>query len=547
VQPDRVFGDMLLPFVSLAVAIILFEGGLTLRISDLRGHGATVRNLVTAGCLITWATGGLAAYWILGFDPELATLFGAIIVVSGPTVVAPLLRTVRPSAGLAKILTWESILIDPLGALLALLVFDFIITAQTGDALWQVAGTVLKTGLLGTGLGGLGGYLFGEVLRRRWVPEYLRDVSALALVVLVFTAAEMVQRESGLLAVTIAGIWLANMNRVDLEDILNFKESLSLLLISSLFVVLAARVDLTQLQALGGGAIGVLLALQLVGGPLRAWVCSMGSSLSWRERCLLGWILPRGIVAAAVSAVFALRLQEAGLPGADSLVPLVFVVIIGTVLLQSLTAAFLARRLGVAEPEPRGVLIVGANPVSVAVAAALRQAGHPVLIADSSWSYIQEARMQSIPTFYGSAVSAYADRHLDLLGLGQLLALSVRPDFNELAAARYQAEFGRDAVFVLKSSGEARVSQKHRVSGSLSSRLWPNPDITYEDLARRLDQGGEIRTTSLSDAFTMEEYRAKNPDSLILFASDRDGRLHLPSVDAVLSPKPGWSVTALHQ
>lgn len=545
-RPDEVFGDLLLPFVSLAVGIILFEGGLTLRFADLRGHGAVVRNLVTVGCVITWATGGLAAHWILGFEPALATLFGAIIVVSGPTVIAPLLRAVRPSPTLAKVLTWEGILIDPLGAILALLVFDAIVAARTGEAIWQVAGIVSKTGLLGTGLGALGGYLFGEVLRRRWIPEYLRDVCALALVVLVFAAAELVQRESGLLAVTVAGIWLANMSRVELEDILNFKESLSLLLISSLFVILAARVDLAQVRALGVGAVLVLAVLQLVGGPLRALACAAGSPLTWRERCLLGWIFPRGIVAAAVSSVFAFRLQEAGMEGAEALAPLVFTVIIGTVLLQGVTAAPLARRLGVAEPEACGALIVGANPVSLPIAHAIRQAGHPVRVADSAWTYIQQARMLEIPVFYGSAVSAYADRHLDLMGLGQLLALSVRPDFNELAAVRYQAEFGRDAVFVLRTSEEARAGSPHRVSGALNARLWPDPYTTYDDLARRLEAGGEIRTTGLTDAFTFEDFRARYPDAVFLFATDREGRLRFPTADVALHPKAGWSITVLH-
>lgn len=545
-HPDEVFGDLLFPLISLAVAIILFEGGLTLRFADLRGHGAVVRNLVSVGCAISWAVAGLAAHWILGFDPALATLFGAIVVVSGPTVIAPLLRAVHPSPALAKILTWEGILIDPLGALLALLVFDVILTAQAGEAVGQVLGTVLKTGLLGAGLGILGGHLFGVLLHRHWLPDYLRDVTALAAVVAVFSAAEAVQHESGLLAVTVMGIWLTNMSRAEIEDILNFKESLSLLLLSSLFVILAARVDLNQLQELGFGAIAVLLVIQFVGGPLRAFVCAWGSSLSWRERLVLGWIFPRGIVAAAVSSLFAYRLQQVGFEGADALAPLVFAVIVGTVLLQSVTAGPVARRLGVAEPAPRGVLIAGANPVSIPIAAAIQETGHPVLIADPSWTSIREARQQGIPTFYGSAVSAYADRNLDLMGFGKLLALSGRPDFNELAAVRYQAEFGRDSVFVIKNREEDEADQKRRVSGLLSARLWPDPYTTYEDLAHRLAAGGQIRTTSLTEAFDADDYYREHRNAVILFGTDREGRIRFPTTDIPLGPRPGWRLTALH-
>lgn len=544
-EPEPLFGDLLFPFVSLAVAIVLFEGSLTLRLSDIQGHGAIVRNLVTLGTVITWIVSAAASRWILSFDWHLAALFGAIVVVSGPTVIAPLLRTMRPTESVSNVLRWEGILIDPIGAILAVLVFDFIIAAQSGGGFAHVMTTFVTMAVIGAALGVVVGYSFGVALRAHWFPDYLRDFAALAAAILVFGVAETVHSESGLLAVTIMGVWLANMRTVELEDILNFKESLSLLLISGLFIILAARLDLGQVQALGIGGLAVLAIIQFVGGPLRAFACAAGSAMNWRERALLAWIFPRGIVAAAVSSLFALRLEEEGLAGAESLAPMVFMVIIGTVLVQSLTARPMATWLGVAEPEPRGVLIVGASSFARAMARALRDVGLRVLVASSNWSHIQQARMEHIPTFYGNAMSAYADRNLDLIGLGHLLAMSSRPDLNELACVRYQSEFGRNSVYALRTRPETKGDEKHQISGEVSGRVLFGPDVNMRDLARLLKQGAEIRITGLTDAFSYSDYLAQNAGVMLLFALDDNGNLRLPAAGSELEPKAGWRVAGL--
>ena len=293
---DELLGDLMVPLVSISVAIILFEGALTLKFSELRGHGAVVRNLVTLGVAITWIAGSIAAYYLLNWDLYLSALFGAIVTVSGPTVVMPLLRTVRPTKSVASVLRWEAILIDPLGAILGLIVFDVIIATQATQGMSDAAIAVMTIILAGSALGALGGYLFGLAVRRRFIPDFLRDYAALAAVLAVFAAAERIHGESGLLAVTVMGVWLANMRHVELEDVLNFKESITLLLVAGLFILLAARLDVTDLKQIGFGAVFVVLILQLVAGPLRAFACASGSQLSWREKFFLGWVFPRGIV-----------------------------------------------------------------------------------------------------------------------------------------------------------------------------------------------------------------------------------------------------------
>ena len=349
----------------------------------------------------------------------------------------------------------------------------------------------------GTAIGIAGGQLFGLAIRRRLLPDFLRDYAALSAVLSVFALSEAVQGEAGLLAVTVMGIWLANMRGVHLDDVMNFKESLTLLLVAGLFILLAARLNLQNLFATGMGAVLLIAVLQFVAGPLRALVCAIGSPLAMKERLFLGWVFPRGIVAAAISALFALRLEQSGVAGADKLVPLVFSVILGTVIIQSLTTRPLARWLGVAAPAPTDVLVVGSNPVALSFAKALHDAGLQVLVADSHWASIKEARMMGLPVFYGSAVSAYADNHLDLDGIGVLLAASRQPGLNELACVRYAEDFGRDHVYTIGHQAESGHA-KHMISGESRGRVIFNGEHTIEDLLEQIHNDMEAKSTELS-------------------------------------------------
>lgn len=543
-QPDELFGDVLEPMVALAVAVILYEGSMTLKLSEIRGHGAVVRNLVTFGVAITWVVATAAAHFFLGWDWYLAALFGAIVTVSGPTVIQPLLRSVRPSGSLSSILRWEGILVDPLGAILAVLVFNFIVVTQTAASPAQLAGSLALIVATGAGLGIAVGHSFGVVLRRHLLPDFLRDYAALAMVLLVFGIAETIHAESGLLAVTIMGVWQANMKNLDFEDILDFKESLTLVLVAVLFITLAARIEPDNVWSLGLGAVAVLVALQFIAGPVRAFVCSLGSELPFKERLFLGWIFPRGIVAAAVSALFALKLENIGYPGADKLVPMVFIIIVGTVVLQSLSGKPLANLLRVASPEPTGVLIVGANQAALMYAKALHQAGQRVLVASTGWDGIRQARMAGLPVFFGSPVSSYADRHLDLTGLGHLLAMSDRPGLNELACVRYRFEFGRESVYTVKQRDEA-AHEKHRISGQAGGRVLFGGEKLIDDLEAIAERDPAIRTTEMSESHTFDDYVQRHPGRLVLFTIDPDGKVRFPLGDEEFNVDAGTRVTAL--
>ena len=323
--PDALFGELLSPVVSLAVALILYEGGLTLKIAELRKVGGVVRNLVTVGALITWVVSGLAAYFILDLGAPLFVLLGAMLVVTGPTVIAPLLRHIRPTGAVGPALKWEGIVIDPIGALLAVLVFEVIQIGATGEATVHVAVAVLKTIVFGGGLGLAAAAILILVLSRHWIADHLESAASLMLVVATFAAADWLQAESGLLAVTVMGFALANQKRVDIENIVEFKENLRVLLISSLFIVLAARVNLADLGAVAPRGLLFVAVLVLIARPLAAFVSTLGSTLSRGERLLLCWMAPRGIVAAAMASVFAMRLEAAGHDGAATLLPITFI------------------------------------------------------------------------------------------------------------------------------------------------------------------------------------------------------------------------------
>lgn len=551
-NPDELFGDLLFPIVSLAVAVILFEGSLTLHFHELRGVGGLIWRLVSIGAAVSWGVASAAAHYFVGLSWSMAALFGALVVVTGPTVIVPLLRIVRPVAKVSTVLRWEGIIIDPIGALLAVLVFEFIITqlehAGSGSGLSVVLWPFFQLVGLGLLFGLGGGYLLGVVLRRHWLPEFLINVVVLASVLAVFTTSNLLADESGLLAVTVMGILLGNMRGVPLADVLHFKESLTILFISGLFILLAARIHPAMFSAIGFGAILVLLAIQFIAQPLKVWLSAIGSGLNWREKLMIAWIGPRGIVAAAISGLFALKLSQHGVVGADALVPLTFIIIVGTVVSASLTARPLAKRLGVALPEDRGVLIVGINALSRKIAQALTKQGYRVVLADSSYSDIRQARMEGLETFYGNPVSEAADRRLDLVGLGRLFAMSTQPEINSLAAVRYRHEFGAGNIYVLKTPQELAGTANQRISDTFTGRPLFGEKISSGDLMALVEQGAEINTTRLTEAFGWTNYQSIYADrGMIMFLISPRGLLFVHGSGHEPNPGEGWIVIGLYR
>lgn len=514
IHPTKLFGGGLTPLVSLAVGVILFEGGLTLRLKEIRGQGGSVFRLVTLGAAVTWGLAALAATLLTGMPWNVAVLFGALVMVTGPTVIGPLLRGVRVTPNVERVLTWEGILIDILGALAALLAYEAVFRTAPGELLLQFTRFVL----VGAAVGIPFGLLLAWALRHEFIPDHLINVTSLSLVFLAFGVSDHFAEESGLLATTLMGVVVANAGVPRGETLRTFKEELVVLLISVLFVVLAANVPRSALNAtLELRNLAVLAALVLLVRPLSVFLSTLGSRLNWRERAFVAWTAPRGIVAAAVSSILALRLERAGVEGAGDLLPLVFTVIVGTGVLASLTSRPVARALLVAQPEPYGYLLLGAHPLARDLASVLQEEGVNVVLGDTNFDHVQVAKLRGLNAYYGSLVGERSDEELDLSGMGRLIALTPNDEANALTALRYAKIFGHPSVYQLRP---ARANERNRVGRDRRAKIAFEGNPTYADLLKQYDGGQTVRRTTVTDQYPLSRYRADNPGARVLLHGD---------------------------
>ncbi|MEM7623421.1 MAG: cation:proton antiporter, partial [Planctomycetota bacterium] len=402
-DPNAVFGDLLLPLVGVSVGLILYEGGLTLRFSEIRGVARSVVMLVTVGALVTWALAALAGGWVLGLPVSLAVLLGAVLIVTGPTVIGPLLTHIRPAGQVGPTLKWEGIVIDPIGALAAVLTLEVILIGSAPEATGSVALALVKTIVFGGGIGLLAAGAIVVLLERFLVPESLQNPVSLVFLICAYTLSNAAQAESGLLAATVMGIALANQTRIDTGHILEFKENLRVLIIGVLFIVLAARIDVDELLSVGLlPVLGFLGLMIVVVRPASVLLSTIGGNLTWRERLMICALAPRGIVAAAVSSVFALSLESAVAAGTielespGRLVSLTFLVIVGTVLFYGFFAPVAADLLRISDKDPQGVVIIGASKLARVMAGALSRRGARVLLVDTNRSNVTAARLEGL-------------------------------------------------------------------------------------------------------------------------------------------------------
>ena len=544
-DPDELIGpDLLFPMVSLAVAVILFEGGLSLDLSELRQMGQVLLRLATLGMALTWVLGTLAAHFLAGLSWPVAVLLGAILTVTGPTVVGPLLRHVRPKGVVGPIAKWEGIVADVLGATLAVLVFHALAAGHAsadgalGRSLWGGAETLLAGGLLGL----LGSLLLALALRRHWLPDFLESPFTLAVVLGIFTLADHLRSESGLLAVTMMGVVLANQKATPVKHIIEFKENLRVLLIASLFIVLAARLSVADLERTDVGDLAFVAVLILVVRPLAVFISCWRSELSSREKLFLAWMAPRGIVAAAVSALFAQGLESSDLPDASLLAPLAFLVIIGTVAVYGLTAAPLARRLGLADSNPQGVLIAGCSRFALELAKALQQLDLAVSLVDTNRERVAAARLAGVPSTYGSALAEDAAERIPLGGIGRFFALTPNDGVNSLAALHHIDLFGRAQVYQLEPSS----SQASGPPGDLRGRYLFASHADFGQLESRVAKGASVKATPITEEFDFDAFQAHHDArALPLLRLGEDGKLTVFTSDGAPSAAAGDTLISL--
>jgi NhaP-type Na+/H+ or K+/H+ antiporter len=551
-DPEALIGpELLFSVVSLSVAVILFEGGLTLRIRELRETGLAVLRLVTVGILVTWILTAAAAKIVLGMETATAALVGAMLVVSGPTVIMPLLRQVRPVRRIGSVVKWEGIVNDPVGAVLAVLVFEAVLIGGFRQAALATLVGLAKTVVVATAIGTAGAIILVVMLRRFWIPDYLQNLAFLAAVVIAFALSNMAQPESGLVAVTLMGFILANQKQTTIRHVVEFKENLRVLLISCLFIVLASRIRLDDITGLGFGGLIFLAIMLLVVRPAAVFASTLGTELRMRERLFLAWIAPRGIVAAAVSSIFAAKLIDksnlspAMAESVGQIVPVTFLVIVGTVAVYGLTAGPVAGWLKVAASNPQGILFAGACPLAQAIARAIHEENYEVLLVDTSHPNIRAARMSGLPTVWANVLSEYVRDEIDFGGIGRLLALTPNDEVNALATQEFAQFFGRAEVYQLPMK-KAESDRRESVSREHAGRLLFGADLTHPRLWRRFAAGAVVKKTPLTEEF---DYRAfcdyYGPSATVLFLITRAGDLKVVTADETLEPEAGQKLISL--
>ena len=550
---DALQGEWLFPFVSLSVGIILFEGGLTLRFDEFREVGKAVVNLITVGVAVTGALGAIGAHYLAGFSWEVAIVLGALLTVTGPTVVLPLLRHVRPAGRVGTVAKWEGITIDPIGAILAVLVLESVILLREPDEALGAHTTVwgaLVEGIayevvVGVGVAALSAALLIVLLQRRLVPDWLQNPVALMVVIAAFAIANTLKEEAGLLEATLLGIFMANQPYVSVRRIVEFKEDLRVLLISLLFIVLAARLEPSAFEVmLAPGPLLFLALLMLVVRPLAVALSSWRTGLDWKEQAFLAWLAPRGIVAAAVASLFSFRLEEFFPAEAERIVPVVFLIIVGTVAVYGLTIAPVARWLGLAQPDPQGILFVGAQPWVRRVAKTLQDLGVRVLLIDANARNVRLARRGGLPAQRTNILAEGVIDDLELSGIGRLLAVTPNDEVNALAALHFAEVFESDEVYQLPMRAENGSTAASEIPRHLRGRPLFATDATYTSLDERFDAGARIRVLRLGEETGWLREAADDETFSPLFLV-RGEKVRVYAEDAEITPQVGDILVAL--
>lgn len=538
-------GESLFNFVSLSIALILFEGGLTLKKDEIRNVGNVIYKLITLGAFITMITAAVAVHFIIGLDWPMSFLFSSLIIVTGPTVITPILRNLPLKKDISTILKWEGILIDPIGALVAVLVFEFITVGEHGTQYTKE--TLIEFGkiiIIGSSIGFTSAYAFALALKQQWIPHYLLNVIALALVLSVFVMANLFAHESGLLAVVIMGMVLGNMKLPGLKDVLYFKETISILLISILFIVLSANIDLSDLELIYNWNSLILFAcVVLIVRPLGVFLCSSKSGLSINEKIFISWVGPRGIVAAGIASLFGLKLTMQGVENANYITPLVFMIVLGTVLLNSTTAKAMAKLTNVFLKKSEGILIVGASKPSRMIGSYLKDNKRRVVLIDSNKTNISRALKEGLEAI---ECDIYADEILEdieLSDIGYLLALTGSKTINEYALNKFKSSFGEEGNFRLISSEEMKDPENNPEEGLFS----PTDDfLNISEVVRDYPQINEISIASAEQYQEVLEAIRKEVNSIPIFIKGLNNEINIiPATDLNIEVEPGFKLMYL--
>jgi len=522
--PAEDFGKVYQPAIGLAVAIILFEGGLTLNFQEIRETSKAVRRIVLIGGPLTWLGAALAGHYVGGLEWSVAIILGAILVVTGPTVIMPLLRSAKLKSRPASLLRWEAIVNDPIGALFAVISFEIFLVFHGGHNAEGLALEIVAAFAFALAAGlGVAQLLIWAFIRGH-VPEFLKAPILVAAVLAVFAASNLFLEESGLLAVTVMGIRMANSRMASLGELRRFKETITVLLVSGLFIVLTAALEWPVIKSLDWRAAGFVMALLFVIRPLAIFIATVGTGLSWQERLLTAWIAPRGIVAVAVASLFGALLTAWGTADGERMVAFTFAVVVATIFLHGFTLAPLARILDLRSAEKPGILIVGGSAWATALAAKLKDAEIPVTIADPNWNHLVGARQAGLDTHFGDPLSEHAHHHLDIGRFNAMIAATDNDAYNALVCTDFGPEIGRNNVYEI--GGQREQSGRRAMHFTIGGRQLFKPGLSFLDIRQRHAAGWTFQSTRLTEEFNREAYLAsRHPDARVILWRKPDGAL----------------------
>lgn len=525
-DPARDIGPLKEPMISIAVAIILFEGGMTLNFNSLRDAAHGVMRLVVIGAPLGWLLSTLALRYGAGLSWEASSVFGGIMIVTGPTVIAPLLRQARLSRRPAALLQWEAIVNDPIGALAAVLAFEVVLVSRTSTDPGTAVGALVLGILVASALGLAAGFLLAAAFKRGHVPEYMKVPLLFVLLLGVFAVANTVLYESGLLAVTLMGVVIANSGLPSYEELRRFKEHATVLLVSGVFILLAAALDFKQLAQLDWHAAAFVVIVVLVVRPVTVALALLGTGLPWREKLLIALIGPRGVVLVAVAGLFGERLAGLGVEDGGLIGPLAFVLVAATVVLHGFTIKPLARALSLTGADRPGILLVGGSRFTTGFGKALSDAGVPVLLSDPNHGHLRAARRRGLPTFFGDILSEAAERKIEVMAYSVLVTATDNDAYNTLVATDLAPEFGRENSYQLAREIEKDGGTRHVLPATLGGRIFAQTK-TFAELLDLIRSGWGFGRHVLGEGETLEDWREEHQDAILLARILPSGDIHL--------------------
>ncbi|MBZ8135210.1 sodium:proton antiporter [Afifella sp. IM 167] len=514
IDPAADFGEFLRPLIAAAVAIILFEGGLTLHFNEIRETSTGVRRLVLIGGPLAFLFGTVAGHYLGDLSWATSSVLGGLFVVTGPTVIMPLLRQARLAQRPASLLRWEAIINDPVGAMLAVLAFETTLVIRYEHGLGDFAISIAIASVVAIVGAWLLGRLLVTIFSRGLVPEYLKVPLILAAVLVAYAATDALMAESGLVAVTVLGITLGNSQIASLDELKRFKETMTVLLVSGVFVLLTATLTMADLQALNWRIAAFIAALLFIVRPASILIATIGSGLKLSERLLLGWIAPRGVVAIAVAGLFGAELAGIGVEDGPMMVPITFAVVFVTVVLHGFTLPWLARHLGLAAELRPGILVVGASEFTKALTDRLREMKIPTLIADRNWSRLRHARLSDTPTYWGEILSEPAEHAVAFNHYDYLIAATDNDAYNALVCTDFGPFFGRTDVFQIGRERDEDSGSSKNMAVTIGGRPLMPSGASYWALEQRLATGWLIQATPLTKEYTFKAYQADRGEGL---------------------------------